>query len=49
MSYRAAIRLRRVTGDRAYEANTLNRVGDNHAAAGHPQRPPTCGGRRTTS
>jgi len=21
-----------------YEANTLNRVGDNHAAAGHPQR-----------
>ena len=37
-SYRAAIRLRRVTGDRVYEANSLHRLGDNHAAAGEPER-----------
>ncbi|MEU4163603.1 BTAD domain-containing putative transcriptional regulator [Actinoplanes sp. NPDC026670] len=36
--YRAAIRLRRTTGDRVYEANTLHRLGDNHAAAGEPEQ-----------
>ncbi|GAA1844062.1 AfsR/SARP family transcriptional regulator [Asanoa iriomotensis] len=35
-SYRAAVRLRQFTGDRVYEANTLHRLGDNHAMAGEP-------------
>ncbi|MDG4821814.1 BTAD domain-containing putative transcriptional regulator [Asanoa sp. WMMD1127] len=35
-SYRAAIRVRQITGDRVYEANTLHRLGDNHAVAGEP-------------